>query len=74
MGSAISSQQIQFIASNCSDVVLLLDGNAPGRNATLEIGNQLVYRCFVRAIELPEDKQPDNYLAVEMCQMLNRAI
>lgn len=61
MGCAISGQQQQLLSATCSTVILLLDGDAAGRNATRIIGAKLLSSGLaVVALHLPEGQQPDN--------------
>jgi DNA primase len=38
---------------------LVLDGDEAGRRATDEIGSRLLRSVFVKAVTVPERKQPD---------------
>jgi len=69
MGSSMSKRQEDLLAQ-FKTVTLLLDGDKPGRDATTEIAARLVRRCFVRVVELPEDKQPDHLPHEEMVKLL----
>ena len=40
-------------------VVVLLDGDPPGRQAQAEIVGRLACRLYVRALDLPEGAEPD---------------
>lgn len=58
MGSSLSDEQEKLLAQ-FKRVILLLDGDAAGREATSQIGVRLMRRTFVTALDLPCDGQPD---------------
>jgi DNA primase len=50
-------------------VVVLLDGDEAGRRAAGQIASRLVHKLWVRALEVPDGKQPDQ-LSIEEIQGL----
>jgi DNA primase len=52
-------------------VVLFLDGDEAGRDATKEIGNRLMYRHYVRAVSLVQNIQPDQLSSEEIANILS---
>lgn len=58
MGSALSQEQEETLAE-FARVVLLLDGDVAGKEATNAIAFRLMCRTFVKTIHLPEESQPD---------------
>ena len=47
-------------------VILLFDGDVAGRAASDDCIKRLARRIFVKAVELPEEKQPDMLTADEL--------
>jgi DNA primase len=73
MGSSLSKAQERLLVEhNFGEVVLMLDGDEAGRNATEEIADRLQGVIFsVKTIELGDSKQPDQHSANEICAVLN---
>jgi hypothetical protein len=65
MGSSLSQEQEDMLAE-FSKVILMLDGDEAGRQATQTIASRLMRRTFVKVISLPEGKQPDNLSSEEL--------
>lgn len=60
MGSTMTKPQEDLIAEHFGSVILMLDGDEAGRNATETIRDKLAGRVFlVRTIELDDGRQPD---------------
>ncbi len=64
MGRSLSPQQEELLVSagvkrGVKRLVLLLDGDVPGRQAAAELLPRLARRFFVRLVEPPDDAQPD---------------
>jgi DNA primase len=62
MGSSLTAGQGKLLAERCDPgerIVLMLDGDEAGRKGTAEILSRLVARFFVRAVNLPDNMQPD---------------
>lgn len=72
MGSALSEHQEKLLVENFDRVVVMLDGDEGGRSATSEIALRLVRKVFVRVIEMPEGKQPDQLSSEELQKFLKR--
>lgn len=58
MGSSLSDAQENMLAG-FSHVVIMLDGDEAGREATRQIAAHLVQRAFVKVINLADGVQPD---------------
>ena len=60
MGSKLSkAQETLLMASKVRRLILLLDGDHPGRHAQAEILPRLALHFFTKVVELPEGEQPD---------------
>jgi len=60
MGRTLSAEQEELLLRfGCRRLTLLLDGDTPGREATLELVPRLAQKLFVRAGMLPDRTQPD---------------
>jgi DNA primase len=70
MGSSLSVRQEELLRK-CSDVVILLDGDAAGRDAAREIAARLVRSHWVRVIELDDGIQPDQLSSEEIQNLIN---
>jgi DNA primase len=70
MGSALSEAQ-EKVLRQFAHVILFLDGDEAGREATRGIAARLVPQTFVRVINLPDGKQPDQLASAEIQGLLN---
>lgn len=66
MGTAMTSEQMQLVKKLSQNVYLSLDGDGPGQNATLNIGEELTKLGLnVKVIGMPSDKKehdPDEFI------------
>lgn len=66
MGTAMTSEQMQLVKKLSTNVYLSLDGDGPGQNATLNIGEELTKLGMnVKVIGMPSDKKehdPDEFI------------
>jgi DNA primase len=69
MGWSMSEEQEALLA-RFRRVALLLDGDAAGREGSAEIVGRLVHKVFVKAIDLPDAKQPDHLSQEELQRLL----
>jgi DNA primase len=65
MGSSMSDEQ-QKLLLRFAHVVLFLDGDAAGREATQTIAAQLLPQSFVKVVSLAGDRQPDQLSSEEI--------
>ena len=65
MGSSLSEAQQKFL-SDFARVVLFLDGDEAGRTAARDIASMLVHQTFVKIVNLPDGKQPDQLSSEEI--------
>ncbi len=70
MGCSLSEAQEELLATKFERVVVMLDGDEAGRQATTEIVARLAARMWVREAILPEEKQPDQLSVDELQQLL----
>ena len=54
MGAALSERQEEVLAETFSSVVVMLDGDEPGREAAQVIASRLARRMFIKVINLPD--------------------
>ena len=66
MGCSLSERQEKQLIAHFKQVVLMLDGDEAGRQASSEIAGRLVHRVHVRIVDLPDGKQPDQLSAWEI--------
>ncbi len=59
MGSALSVEQDRALLRHFDRVVLMLDGDAAGRDASRAIATRLSGRCSVAVVCVPDGAQPD---------------
>ena len=70
LGSALSQEQEELLATYFKRVILMFDGDAAGRTATDECLKRLGRRIFVKALELPDGQQPDMLSREEIVLLL----
>lgn len=66
MGREISEKQEKLLYDEFLRITLLLDNDAPGREATASLLRRLSRRFYVRVPELPEGKSPDDLTNEEL--------
>jgi len=71
MGNSLSQQQEQIITTRFKRVTILLDGDEAGRKAAEGIASRLIHKLHVRIKDLPDGKQPDEFPAEELAQILD---
>lgn len=71
MGRSMSDVQEQLLIKNFDYVVLMLDGDQPGREATAKILPRLARSMYVRVVEVPDGKQPDKLSSDEIRHLLS---
>ena len=59
MGCSLSLRQEELLCEHFREVVLLLDGDTPGRAAAAAIAQRLVPKVSTRLVEVPPGSQPD---------------
>jgi len=69
MGSSMSGAQERLL-QQFEDVILFLDGDPTGREGASTIASRLMYQSFVRAINVPDGRQPDQLLTEEIKSLL----
>lgn len=61
MGTAISEQQVTLLRRHgVKSVLVLLDGDEPGRKANEAVGLCLVRHLFARVVQMPDGTAPDD--------------
>ncbi len=70
LGSGISQEQEDLLSTYFKRVILMLDGDDAGKATTDECLRRLGRRMFVKALELPEGKQPDMLSRQEIVLLL----
>jgi len=70
MGCSLSAPQEELLLAHAGMVLLMLDGDDAGKRATDEIGGRLLRSVFVKAVTVPEGKQPDMLTAAEVEALL----
>ena len=66
MGSSMSMEQEHLLTMHLKTVIVAVDGDDAERAAGPDIVTRLARRCFVRTVELPEGRQPDNLVDDEV--------
>ena len=59
MGSALYEPQRRLLMQHFRQIVLTLDGDAPGRRAAVAVAERLAADCSVRVVQVAENTQPD---------------
>jgi len=73
LGSKLSTRQLSLL-QQCSKVVLMLDGDRAGRDATETIKCQLRPHVCVSSVDLPPNKDPDDLDDENLIHLLNKCI
>ncbi len=74
MGCTLAQEQEELLVSGFNEVALLLDADEPGRRAAAEIAACLVKRVWVRVVEAPQGRQPDQLSSEQLREILGREI
>ena len=60
MGRTLSDEQEELlVSSQLKRLVLMMDGDEPGRQAQAELLPRVARKFFIKVVELPEGEQPD---------------
>jgi DNA primase len=70
MGSTLSSSQEELLVRHADEVILMLDGDRAGCEATERITGQLAGKVSLSVIRVPEGKQPDQMTKAELRNLL----
>jgi len=70
IGCALSTDQEAQLVAHFRHVVVMLDGDDAGRRGTGEIAARLAQKVWVRALDLPLGKQPDQLATGEIRELL----
>ncbi|MDP2896374.1 MAG: CHC2 zinc finger domain-containing protein [bacterium] len=70
LGSSLSAEQEEMLGAHFNRAVLFFDGDEAGRGATEDCLNRLSRKLFVRAVDLPDGKQPDMLDERELRELL----
>ena len=63
MGTALTKEQITLLRRLSNNIILCLDGDDPGQNAMLSIGQHLLEQGIeVKIIKLPNPDDPDSFI------------
>jgi len=69
MGSSLSETQEKFLCQ-FPRIILFLDGDPAGREATAVIASRLMFKTFVKVVSLGDGKQPDQLSSDEIKNIL----
>jgi DNA primase len=73
MGRTLSDEQAKLL-ERFPKIILMLDGDAPGRESEQAVTLVLSKTHFVLSALVPDGKQPDSMTAEELGQLLNRTL
>lgn len=71
LGSSLSDEQAAILAGTRRGIVLMFDGDEAGQHGMRTAAGKLIRQCFVRAVKLAEEQQPDQLSAQELAQVLS---
>ena len=71
MGCTLSDEQETLLVNHAGMVLLMLDGDDAGRTGASAIAERLVHKMFVKVINLPDGKQPDQLTSDEIRNVLS---
>jgi len=72
MGSALYEPQRRLLMRHFQQVLLMLDGDPPGRRAAAVIAARLSADCPVRIVQLADNRQPDQLTERAIQELLSR--
>src|SRR5579863_470653 len=72
MGSSLSEEQEKLLGQHFDKVCLFMDGDGAGKEAGEVIAQRLTRRLYVRVVDLPEGKQPDQLDLEILRQLLSK--
>jgi DNA primase len=72
MGCSLSAEQEARLVADFRQVVVMLDGDEAGRRAVTEIAGRLAHSVWVRVVDVPDGKQPDQLQAEEVQELLGK--
>ena len=72
MGSALYEPQRRLLLQRFRQIVLMLDGDAPGRRAAAVVSARLSADCSVRIVQLADNRQPDQLSEQALRELLER--
>jgi DNA primase len=70
MGCSMSDEQERLLTAHADMVLVMLDGDEAGRHGTDELLQRLGRKAWVKAITVPEGKQPDQLTTDDLHQLL----
>lgn len=70
MGSSMSKDQEELLVRHFLQVVLMFDADASGKSCAGDCLERLSRRMFVRVVNVPEGKQPDQLAEIELQELL----
>jgi DNA primase len=74
MGRTLSPVQEKLLLERFRRVVLLLDGDEPGRWARAAMAARLAGKCRLRVVCLCAGEQPDQLSSEQIRQLLNQEV
>jgi DNA primase len=72
MGSALSERQRLLLVEHFHTIILMLDGDQAGRQASIAVSAKLAPDCAVRTIHLSDDIQPDQLSSKSLQELLGQ--
>ena len=69
-GSSMSDEQAAILTSTGRPIILMLDGDEPGRQGMRLAAAKLIKSTFVRVASLPDAAKPDILSPEQICQLL----
>lgn len=70
MGCCLSEAQEELLVKHFDSAWLLLDGDEAGQNAAIECVTRIGRRMWVRLVDVPAGRQPDQLPSEELLQLL----
>ena len=66
MGTALTKEQMKLIKRLSNNIILCLDGDKPGQNASYKIGEEFLKEGIeVKVVSLPNNDDPDSFILKE---------
>jgi DNA primase len=74
MGCSLSTEQERLLTEHFKNIVLMLDADPAGQQASILIADRLISRCTIDMVQLSDGRQPDQLSSEEIQRVLYAAV
>ena len=69
MGTAITPNQVRLLWKYAENIIVMLDADTAGREATPKVVEMLLPGALIRVIDLPDGKDPKNLTYMDLVEL-----